>query len=143
MSEQQALSFLVGLLFDRDNPITPICELSGGERARLQVSLLILSCANLRILDEPTNNLDIRSFEVLESALLDFPGAILTISHDRFFLDRICTRIIEVNSGVVTSFPGGYSYYIDNPDKGTPLTGGMQYPKPEPASTGKQRKARR
>lgn len=138
LTEQQALSFLVGLTFDRNDTMTRIGNLSGGERARLQIALLMLSGANLLILDEPTNNLDMRSVEELEDALLAFPGAILTISHDRYFLDRICTRIIEVNDGVVRDFPGGYSYYLANGDKGTPLTRGMQrIPKPEPA--GKKR----
>jgi ATP-binding cassette, subfamily F, member 3 len=139
LNEQQALSALVGMLFDRNDATNRIGALSGGERARLQILLLILSGANLLILDEPTNNLDMTSVESLESALLEFPGAILTISHDRYFLDRICTRIIEVNDGIVKDFPGGYSYFIANPDKGTPLTRGMQrLPEPEkPARRGK------
>lgn len=142
LNEQQALSFLVGLLFDREDTMNRIGALSGGERARLQVALLILSGANLLILDEPTNNLDVASVEELEGALLTFPGAILTISHDRYFLDKICTRIIEVKDGVVRDFPGGYSYYIANPDKGTPLTHGMQYPKPEPVPKKKRGKVK-
>ncbi|HVL25589.1 MAG TPA: ABC-F family ATP-binding cassette domain-containing protein [Thermomicrobiales bacterium] len=144
LNEQQALSFLIGLLFDRDDAMNRIGALSGGERARLQVGLLILSGANLLILDEPTNNLDMASVEALEDALLDFPGAILTISHDRYFLDKLCTRIIEVNDGVVRDFPGGYSFYSANPDKGTPLTRGMQrVPAPEPAKKRGKAKAAR
>lgn len=108
--------------------------LSGGERARLQIALLILSGANLLILDEPTNNLDMSSIESLESALLEYPGAILTISHDRYFPDKICTRIIEIKDGIVRDYPGGYSYYLTHGDKGTPLTRGMQrLTEPEPA----------
>jgi ATP-binding cassette subfamily F protein 3 len=134
LTEQQALSFLVGMLFDRNDTMNPIGNLSGGERARLQIALLMLSGANLLVLDEPTNNLDMRSVEELEAALLEFPGTILTISHDRYFLDKICTRIIEVNNGVVKDFPGGYSYYLANGDKGTPLTRGVpRLPAPEPA----------
>ncbi|MDQ3523510.1 MAG: ATP-binding cassette domain-containing protein [Chloroflexota bacterium] len=143
MNEQQALSFLVGFLFDRNDTMNRISALSGGEQARLQIALLILSGANLLILDEPTNNLDIASVEVLESALLEFPGAILTISHDRYFLDTVCTRTIELNDGVVRDYPGGYSWYITNPDKGTPLTEEMRYPQAAPAVTGKRKKARR
>jgi ATP-binding cassette subfamily F protein 3 len=143
LKEQQALSFLIGLLFDRDDAMNRIGALSGGERARLQVGLLILSGANLLILDEPTNNLDMASVAALEEALLDFPGAILTISHDRYFLDKLCTRIIEVNDGVVRDFPGGYSYYRASPDKGTPLTRGMQrLPAPEPAKRRGKKAAR-
>jgi ATP-binding cassette, subfamily F, member 3 len=130
-------------LFDRDDAMNRIGALSGGERARLQVALLILSGANLLVLDEPTNNLDMSSVESLESALLDFPGAILTISHDRYFLDKICTRVIEVNDGVVRDYPGGYSYYTANPDKGTPLTRGMQrIPAPVPEKPRIRGKAR-
>jgi ATP-binding cassette subfamily F protein 3 len=128
LTEQQALSALVGMLFDRDDAMNRIGALSGGEQARLQVALLILSGANLLVLDEPTNNLDMGSVEALERALLDFPGAIVTISHDRYFLDTICTRIVEVKDGVVRDFPGGYSSYIANPGIGTPLTRGMRHP---------------
>jgi ATP-binding cassette subfamily F protein 3 len=142
LTEQQALSFLVGLLFDRHDTMQRISALSGGEQARLQIALLILSGANLLILDEPTNNLDMSSVESLEAALLEYPGTILTISHDRYFLDKICNRIIEINDGVVKDFPGGYSYYLANGDKGTPLTRGMQR-LPEPASVKKKRGRKR
>ena len=102
-----------------------IGNLSGGEKARLQIGTLILGGANFLLLDEPTNNLDIASVEVLEAALLDFNGTILTISHDRYFLDKLCTRTIEIDSGIVRDYPGGFSYYQSNRAKGTPLTRGM------------------
>jgi ATP-binding cassette subfamily F protein 3 len=138
LTEQQALSQLVALLFDRDDAMNRIGALSGGERARLQIALLILSGANLLVLDEPTNNLDIPSVEALETALLGFPGAFLTISHDRYFLDRICTRIVEIEDGVVRDYPGGYSYYIANRDKGTFLT--RDWPPAVPVVTAKKGK---
>jgi ATP-binding cassette subfamily F protein 3 len=122
LNEQQALSFLVGFLFDRDDTLNPIANLSGGERSRLQIATLILRGANFLLLDEPTNNLDLASIEELEEALLDFPGAILTISHDRYYLDKLCTRIIELNDGIVRDYPGGFSYYAANREKGTELT---------------------
>ena len=106
------------MLFDRDDAMNRIGALSGGERSRLQIAILILKGANFLLLDEPTNNLDIGSVETLEDALLDFPGTILSISHDRFYLDKICTRIIEIDDGVLRDFPGGYSYYQSNPTKG-------------------------
>jgi ATP-binding cassette subfamily F protein 3 len=143
MTEQQALSMLVGMLFDRDDAMNRIGALSGGEKARLQIAMLILSGANLLILDEPTNNLDIASVEALEAALLEFPGAILTISHDRYFLDHACTRIVEIRDGVVRDYTGGYSYFAANPDKGTPLTRRLRFEKPEPVAAGKRRKGRR
>ncbi len=124
-TEQQAISFLGGLLFDRHDSMNKIGNLSGGEKARLQIGTLILGGANFLLLDEPTNNLDIASVEVLEAALLDFNGTILTISHDRYFLDKLCTRTIEIDSGIVRDFPGGFSYYQSNRAKGTPLTRGM------------------
>jgi ATP-binding cassette subfamily F protein 3 len=137
VTEQQAISILSGMLFDRDDATNRIGALSGGERSRLQVAILILKGANFLLLDEPTNNLDIGSVETLEDALLAFPGTILSISHDRFYLDKICTRIIELEQGILRDYPGGYSYYQQNRDKGTMLTRGMQ-PNPEP--TGKKRK---
>jgi ATP-binding cassette subfamily F protein 3 len=126
-TEQQAISFLGTLLFDRHDGMNKIRNLSGGEKARLQIGTLILGGANFLLLDEPTNNLDIASVEVLESALLEFNGTILTISHDRYFLDKLCTRTIEIDGGVVRDYPGGFSYYQANKEKGTPLTRGMAH----------------
>lgn len=142
LTEQQALSALVAMLFNRDDAMNRIGALSGGEQARLQIALLILSGANLLVLDEPTNNLDMGSVEALERALLDFPGAIVTISHDRYFLDTICTRIVEVKDGVVREFPGGYTSYIANPGIGTPLTRGMRHPAAAEPATKRRGKAK-
>jgi ATP-binding cassette subfamily F protein 3 len=122
MTEQQAIGFLVGLLFDRNDALNQIGNLSGGERSRLQIAMLILHGANFLLLDEPTNNLDIPSIEVLEAALLDFGGSILTISHDRYYLDRLCQRIIEIDDGVVREYPGGFSYYNERRGSGAELT---------------------
>lgn len=122
MTEQQAVSFLVGLLVTREDAMNRIGNLSGGERSRLQIASLILQGANFLLLDEPTNNLDIPSIEVLEAALLDFEGSILTISHDRYYLDKLCTRMIELDSGIVRDYPGGYSHYDGHRGRGTVLT---------------------
>ena len=122
LTEQQALSFLVGMLFDRDDAMRSVSALSGGERSRLQIALLIAAGSNFLLLDEPTNNLDIPSVEALESALLDFRGAMLAISHDRFFLERVCTRIVEIRDGLVRDYVGPYSFYEEHPDKGVLLT---------------------
>jgi len=86
-------------------------NLSGGERSRLQLALLMLSDTNFLLLDEPTNNLDIRSAEVLEEALSEFEGTLLLISHDRYFLDRVVDRIVELDDGALTEYVGGYSDY--------------------------------
>ncbi|HWV35551.1 MAG TPA: ATP-binding cassette domain-containing protein, partial [Thermomicrobiales bacterium] len=143
LNEQQALSALVQYNFDRTDAFNRIDALSGGERSRLQIAALILTGANFLVLDEPTNNLDIPSVEALETALLDLDGTILTISHDRYFLDRICTRIIEFNDGWVRDYPGGYTYYQENREKGTLLS--RRDPEPvTAASAGKKgRKSRR
>lgn len=121
-TEQQAISFLSTLLFSRDDSMNRISALSGGERARLQIAALMLGGANLLLLDEPTNNLDIASREALESALVEFDGTIVTISHDRYFLDNVCTRTIEIRDGLVTDYPGGYSEYLSRAGMGTLLT---------------------
>jgi len=112
----------MGMLFDRDDAMRKVAELSGGELSRLQIALLIASGDNFLLLDEPTNNLDIASIEALEEALLAFPGAMLTISHDRFFLERICNRIIEIRDGLVRDYAGPYSFYQRNPGMGSLLT---------------------
>ena len=87
----------------------PLASLSGGEWTRLQLLLLQLSGANLLLLDEPTNHLDIDSVEMLESSLERFDGTAVFISHDRYFLDRIADRIVEVRDGEVRAYEGGWS----------------------------------
>jgi ATP-binding cassette, subfamily F, member 3 len=114
MTEPQAISFLRGLLFAYEDLRTPIRNLSGGEKSRLQMARLMLTEANFLLLDEPTNNLDITSTEVLEVALDEFEGTILTVSHDRYFLDNIVTKIIAIgNDGCVRIYPGNFSYYYE------------------------------
>ena len=114
LSENAAVSFLRKFLFDYDVARAKVKNLSGGERSRLQMALLMLSKANLLLLDEPTNNLDISSAEVLEDALDEFEGTVLVISHDRYFLDRIADRIIELDDGKFSEYQGGYSEYINS-----------------------------
>lgn len=112
MTEQRAIGFLRGLLFALDDMRTPIMRLSGGEKSRLQLARLMLTDANFLLLDEPTNNLDITSTEVLEAALEEFEGTILTVSHDRYFLDKIVSKIIAIDAEAqVHLYPGNFSYY--------------------------------
>ncbi|MPZ99714.1 MAG: ATP-binding cassette domain-containing protein [Dehalococcoidia bacterium] len=99
MHEGDAVAFLGRFLFDYELARRPIRTLSGGEKSRLQMAKLMLTQANLLLLDEPTNNLDIPSCEVLEDALEDYRGTVLAISHDRYFLERIATRIVELRDG--------------------------------------------
>jgi ATP-binding cassette, subfamily F, member 3 len=111
MSESNAVSFLIRYLFTYPQATQRIGSLSGGERSRLQLALLVLSGANFLLLDEPTNNLDIASAEVLENALNDFNGTVLVISHDRYFLDRTVDRIFALENTMITEYIGGYSDY--------------------------------
>jgi ATP-binding cassette, subfamily F, member 3 len=113
MYEEQAYGFLGRFLFNYEHARRPVSTLSGGEKARLQLACLMLSGANCLLLDEPTNNLDIASAEVLESALADFAGTLIVISHDRYFLDRVVDRIWEIKDGRLTEFEGGWSYYAE------------------------------
>ncbi len=117
MSEPNAVAFLGRYLFTYKQASQKIRELSGGERSRLQLALIVLSGANFLLLDEPTNNLDIASAEVLESALDDFEGTALIVSHDRYFLDQVVDRLLVLDSGCLTSFSGGYSDYLNRQNK--------------------------
>ncbi len=110
-SEQKAVAFLGKFLFGYRQSQEKIATLSGGERSRLQMALLMLTGANFLLLDEPTNNLDILSIEVLENALDEFEGTVLTISHDRYFLDRVVERIEVLEQGCLTCYRGNYSDY--------------------------------
>jgi ATP-binding cassette, subfamily F, member 3 len=112
-SEGAAVAFLLKFLFTYEQCRQRVGDLSGGERSRLQLALLMLSGANFLLLDEPTNNLDIASAEVLEDTLQNFEGTVLCVSHDRYFLDRIAGRIVELDAGRLTDFAGGYSDYAE------------------------------
>jgi ATP-binding cassette, subfamily F, member 3 len=112
MSLERAAAFLNHYLFTYRQASQKVQELSGGERSRLQLALLVLSGANCLLLDEPTNNLDIASAETLEDALADFEGTVFVISHDRYFLDRIVDRMLVLEDGCLLEFAGGYSDYL-------------------------------
>ena len=111
LSEDGAVRFLGRFLFSYEQSRGLVGNLSGGERARLQMALLMLSDANFLLLDEPTNNLDIASAEILEDVLAEFEGTVLVISHDRYFLDRVVDRVVELDEGALTEYIGGYSAY--------------------------------
>jgi len=113
LSESKATAFLLRYLFTYKQVSQKIGELSGGERSRLQLALLVLSGANFLLLDEPTNNLDIASAEALELALEDFVGTALVISHDRYFLDRTVERLLVIEGGTLVEYQGGYSDYLE------------------------------
>lgn len=109
--EGQAVSFLMKMLFKYDQVRQPIRTLSGGERSRLQLALLMLQQPNFLLLDEPTNHLDIPAVEVLESVLDEFEGTVLIISHDRYFLDNTVDRIFALENGTLRQYDGGYTDY--------------------------------
>jgi ATP-binding cassette subfamily F protein 3 len=111
ISEGEAVSRLMKFLFTYEQVRRPLSTLSGGEWTRLQLLLLMLRGANCLLLDEPTNHLDIDSVEMLEDALERFDGTAVFVSHDRYFLDRMADRILEVGGGDVRSTEGGWSYW--------------------------------
>ncbi len=113
MYEDDAIAFLGRFLFDYLACQKQVRQLSGGERSRLQLARLMLSDANFLVLDEPTNNLDIPSAEVLEAAIEEFNGTVLVISHDRYFLDRIVDRVAALEGGKIVEVEGGYSDYLN------------------------------
>jgi len=117
MSESSAVAFAAKFLFSYRQTAQKVAELSGGERSRLQLALIMLSHANFLLLDEPTNNLDIASAEVLEDALAEFEGTALIISHDRYFLDQVVDRVLVLDGGGVVSHPGGYSDILSSSRK--------------------------
>jgi ATP-binding cassette subfamily F protein 3 len=116
-TEGEAVALLAKFLFPYEQVRRPNRLLSGGERTRLQLLLLMLSGANLLVLDEPTNHLDIESVETLEASLERFEGTVVAISHDRYFLDRIADRVVEVAGGDATAFEGGYSDWFETRGK--------------------------
>jgi ATP-binding cassette subfamily F protein 3 len=109
MTEDTAVRKLMGFLFDYEQVRRPVSAMSGGERTRLRCLTLMLGGANCLLLDEPTNHLDIEAAETLEKALERFDGTVIAVSHDRYFLDRIADRIVEVADLEVRSYDGGFS----------------------------------
>ncbi|HWH70492.1 MAG TPA: ATP-binding cassette domain-containing protein, partial [Candidatus Sulfotelmatobacter sp.] len=113
---QQRLSaraYLRRFLFADERANEPVHRLSGGERARLMLAKVLRRGGNVLVLDEPTNDLDLPSLRMLEEALADFDGSVLVVSHDRYFLDRICDQIVAFEEGGVFIQPGNYSYYLE------------------------------
>lgn len=112
-SDTEMRNILGRFLFRGEDVFLEIGALSGGEKARLSLLKMMLSGANTLVLDEPTNHLDIDSKEIFEDALLDFPGTVIVVSHDRYFLNKIPTRIFEIASDGITEYLGTYDYYVE------------------------------
>ena len=123
-TDTEMRSILGRFLFRGDDVFLTVGSLSGGEKARLALLKLMLSGANTLILDEPTNHLDIDSKEVFEDALLEFPGTAIIVSHDRYFLQKIPTRILELNHDGFREYLGKYDYYLEKKEA---LGSGKQY----------------
>src|SRR5581483_8564810 len=111
MIDREVSGLLGRFLFSAEDSKKKIRNLSGGEKARVQMAKLMLQGANLLMLDEPTNHLDIQSAEMLEESLEEYDGTLLMISHDRYFLDNVATRIVELEDGKLTEYLGNYTYY--------------------------------
>jgi ATP-binding cassette subfamily F protein 3 len=110
---EQALRSLLGcFLFSGDDVFKPLGVLSGGERNRYALARILVSPSNFLLLDEPTNHLDMRAKDVLLDALAAFSGTVVFVSHDRYFIDRLATRVLEVEGGKVTSHEGNYEDYL-------------------------------
>ncbi len=107
----EARDLLGAFLFSGDDVFKKVSDLSGGEKNRLSLAEIVVSGANLLLLDEPTNNLDIPAREALEDALLEYRGTLFFISHDRYFLRKLATRIVELEKGKLQNYLGGYDYY--------------------------------
>ncbi len=123
-TDTELRSILGRFLFQGEDVFLKVGSLSGGEKARLSLLKLMMSGPNVLLLDEPTNHLDIESREVFEDALLEFPGTVLVVSHDRYFLNKIPTRIFELGQEGITSYLGTYNYYVEKKQE---IDSGKQY----------------
>ena len=112
-TQTQVRSLLGSFCFSNDTVFKEVGKLSGGEKARLALALMLLTPCNLLVLDEPTNHLDIPAKQMLEDALCAYEGAALLVSHDRYFISRVANRIVELRDGELVLYRGDYSYYVE------------------------------
>ncbi len=110
--EKEIRTILGNFLFTGDDVLKPVSSLSGGQKARLALAKLMMQKSNLLILDEPTNHLDLNSKEILENALIDYPGTLLFVSHDRYFINRVTTTVVELSTEGAQEYLGDYDYYV-------------------------------
>jgi ATP-binding cassette subfamily F protein 3 len=129
--QMRARDVLGAFLFSGDDVDKPLQALSGGERTRFRLAQILFSSANLLLLDEPTNHLDITSRATVERALRAYSGTVVVVSHDRVFMDKVTERIIEIDNGRVTVYPGKYSDYLIHKQ----MQVDRETPEAEPAAT--------
>jgi ATP-binding cassette subfamily F protein 3 len=110
-TQTQVRSLLGSFCFSNDAVFKEVGKLSGGEKARLALALMLLMPCNLVVLDEPTNHLDIPAKQMLEDALIEYDGAVLVVSHDRYFISRVANKIVEIRDGELVQYRGDYAYY--------------------------------
>jgi ATP-binding cassette subfamily F protein 3 len=138
----QDLRSILGMMLFRDEQIErPIRQLSGGERARVAIAQLLLDRPNVLLMDEPTNHLDIQSSEAVESALRDFDGTILCVSHDRYFLDRVVSRLLVLQPPVIVQFDGNFTAWSKHaaPKRLAPPPKLQKPQKPQPPAQAKKK----
>ncbi|MGM1384117.1 MULTISPECIES: ABC-F family ATP-binding cassette domain-containing protein [unclassified Bacillus cereus group] len=111
--EKEIRTILGNFLFTGDDVLKPVSSLSGGQKARLALAKLMMQKSNLLILDEPTNHLDLNSKEILENALIDYPGTLLFVSHDRYFINRVTTTVVELSTEGAQEYLVDYDYYVE------------------------------
>jgi ATP-binding cassette subfamily F protein uup len=139
---RHVVAYLRDFLFEERQALQPVKSLSGGERSRLLLARLLARPSNLLVMDEPTNDLDLDTLDLLEEVLADYPGTLLLVSHDRDFLDRLVTSVIALEGdGRATEYPGGYSDYLRQRPAPPEPQPKKAPPRPEPAPRG-QRKER-
>ena len=122
MDNTSIRNILAAFLFTGDDVFKRIKDISGGEKGRVSLAKLMLSEANLLILDEPTNHLDITSKEILENAINNYSGTVLYVSHDRYFINKTATRIMDLTGNRLVNYIGNYDYYLEKKDELTPGT---------------------
>jgi ATP-binding cassette subfamily F protein 3 len=123
-------SILGCFLFSEDDVFKTIGVLSGGERNRYALARMLMMPSNFLLLDEPTNHLDLRAKDVLLTALQEYSGTVVFVSHDRYFIDRLATRIFEIEDGCVAVYPGNYEDYLWRKENGASVSGLISEPRP-------------
>jgi ATP-binding cassette subfamily F protein 3 len=112
-TNEEVRTLLGRFLFNGEMVFKAVKALSGGEKARLALAKMLLQPANLLILDEPTNHLDIPAKEMLEEALRHYDGSVIIVSHDRYFISQVATKIVEIREGELRLYRGDYQYYLE------------------------------